>query len=104
MARDTFYNALKTTGLPVAYAVFTDQNTQPPYLVYIGAGQYIFAADDDYYYRRNNYQVEYYFKDKNEENELAIEDAILSNGYRYTKSDDVPIEDEGVYVIYYSIS
>jgi hypothetical protein len=60
-------------------------------------------ADNTHYWRRNQYQVEYYFTTKNESNEAAIEDALLENGYLYDKSEDVYIEDEGVFVIYYYI-
>ena len=71
--------------------------------MYIGSGQDIFDADNTHYYRNNTYQIEYYFTTKNESNEAAIEDALLENGYNYTKSEDVYIEDEGVFVIYYQI-
>ena len=45
----------------------------------------------------------YYFKEKNEANEKAIEDILLADGYNYEKSDDVYIESEGLFVIYYYI-
>lgn len=60
-------------------------------------------ADNTHYWRDNRYQVEYYFTEKNEANETAIEDALLENGYNYTKSEDTYIEAEGVFVIYYQI-
>lgn len=99
---ENIYDALKTIGLPVAYGFFRSEQ-EPPYLVYIGAGQETFAADDTYYHRRNGYQIEYYFKDKNEANEKQIEDTLLSAGYLYDKSDDSYIESEGVFVIYYTV-
>ena len=71
--------------------------------MYIGTGQETFEADNTHYYRRNTYQVEYYFTTKNESNESAIEEALLGAGYLYDKSEDVYIEDEGVFVIYYYI-
>ena len=98
----TIYQTLQSTGLPCAYSHFKKKQ-EPPYIVYIGSGQDIFDADNTHYYRNNNYQVEYYFTAKNESNEAAIEDALLENGYNYTKSEDVYIEDEGVFVIYYQI-
>ena len=92
-------------GIPVAYSHFKDKNAPagPPYLLYLGAGQYTFQADDTHYYRRNQYQLEYYFTTKNEETEARIEDVLLGNGFLYEKSEDVYIEDEGVFVIYYNI-
>jgi hypothetical protein len=71
--------------------------------VYIGNGQNTFQADDTHYWKQNSYQVEYYFTTKNESNEEAIESALLENGFLYEKSEDIYIEDEDVFVIYYYI-
>ena len=98
----TIYQTLQSTGLPCAYSHFKTSQT-PPYIVYIGSGQDDLNADNTHYWRRNTYQVEYYFTEKNEQNETAIEDALLASGYVYEKSEDVFIEDEGVFVIYYNI-
>lgn len=98
----TIFQILQSTGLPCAYSHFKTAQ-EPPYIVYIGNGQDTFKADDTHYYRRNRYQVEYYFTTKNESNETAIEDALLEGGFLYEKSEDVYIEDEGVFVIYYYI-
>lgn len=89
-------------NIPFAYARFK-KPVNPPYAVYMGAGQDTFGADNTWYHRQNRYQLEYYFELKNEENEAAIESALLNNGYNYTKSEDVFIDDEGVFVIYYTI-
>ena len=98
----TIYQTLQSTGLPCAYSHFkTDQN--PPYIVYIGSGQDVLNADNTHYWRRNTYQVEYYFTTKNESNEAVIENALLGNGFIYEKSEDVYIEDQDVFVIYYYI-
>lgn len=96
------------TGLkiPVAYSHFKDKKTAPkapPYVVYLGNGQETFEADNTHYHRRNTYQVEYYFTEKDESQETAIEELLLANGFLYDKSEDVFIEDEGVFVIYYQI-
>lgn len=105
----TIYEILTNpqTGLsiPCAYSHFRDDETptEPPYLVYIGDGQENFEADDTYYHSRNRYQLEYYFTDKDETTETEIETLLLDNGFLYEKSEDVYIESEGVFVIYYSI-
>lgn len=101
----TVFEILQTLGLPCAYSHFTDKDAPktPPYIVYIGEGQNTFDADNTHYYRTNQYQIEYYFTKKNETTETAIEDALLENGFLYDKSEDVFIEDEGVFVIYYTI-
>ena len=98
----TIYEALQTTGLPCAYSHFKTAQT-PPYLTYIGTGQNNFDADNIHYYGYNTYQVEYYYTSKNEANEAAIESALIAAGFKYAKSEDVFIESEGVFVIYYYV-
>lgn len=98
----SIYQVLQSTGLPCAYSHFKKKQ-EPPYIVYIGGGQDTFDADNTHFYRNNRYQIEYYFTTKNDANETAIEDKLLENGYNYTKSEDVFIEDEGVFVIYYNV-
>ena len=98
----TIFQTLQSTGLPCAYSHFKKGQT-PPYIVYIGNGQDVFEADNTHYWKQNTYRVEYYFTTKNESNEEAIETALLDNGFLYDKSEDVYIEDEGVFVIYYYI-
>ena len=92
-------------GIPCAYSHFRDDEVPeaPPYLVYIGDGQDTFEADNTYYWTRNRYQIEYYFTIKDEDQEAAIEKLLLDNGYLYDKTEDVYIEDQGVFVIYYNI-
>lgn len=101
----TIFETLQATGLPCAYSHFRDRKAPkaPPYIVYIGDGQDTFQADDTHYWRQNRYQIEYYFTQKNEATEALIEDLLLQNGYLYNKTEDVFIEDEGVFVIYYEV-
>ena len=98
----SIYATLQGTGLPCAYSHFKTNQT-PPYIVYIGNGQDNLDADNTHYWRNNRYQVEYYFTAKNESNEASIENALLTAGYLYDKSEDVYIEDQGVFVIYYYV-
>lgn len=98
----TIYQVLQSTGLPCAYSHFKTPQ-EPPYLVYLGSGQDVLEADNTHYWKNNRYQIEYYFTDKNETNEAAIEKVLLENGLLYDKSEDVFIEDEGVFVIYYTV-
>ena len=98
----TIYEVLQLTNLPCAYSHFKTKQ-DPPYIVYIGNGQEVFEADNTHYWRQNAYQIEYYFKTKNESNEASIENALLDAGYLYDKSEDVFIEDQGVFVIYYQV-
>lgn len=100
----TLFQTLQTIGLPCSYSHHIDNDSpiEPPYLVYIGDGQDTFDADNTHYYRKNRYQVEFYFTQKNEEIEAVIEEALLDEGFLYEKSEDVYIEDENVFVIYYN--
>ena len=93
---------LERTGLPVAYGRFMEA-IEPPFLIYMGAGQYDFSADDTYYHRREQYRVEYYFTIKSKEAEAAIEQVLLDAGYPYDKSEDIYLDDEKVFAIYYYI-
>ena len=101
----TLFETLQTLKIPCVYSHFKDKASpkKPPYIAYIGQGQNTFDADNTHYYRANTYQIEYYFTEKNEKLEADLEDALLANGYLYEKSEDVYIESEGVFVIYYTI-
>ena len=94
-------------GLPCVYAHYKNDEGEPaitpPYITYAGAGQSDFPADNTYYWKRNRYQVEYYFTKKDEAQENAIEQLLLDNGFLYDKSEDIFIESENVFVIYYTI-
>lgn len=98
----SIYEILQSTGLPCAYSHFRTKQ-EPPYIVYIGNGQDTFGADNTWYHRQNTYQIEYYFKKKSVANETAIENALLENGYQYIKSEDLYLEDQDVFLIYYYI-
>lgn len=93
---------LSDAGITAAYGKF-ETPQKPPYAVYLGAGQEQFISDDMYYEKRNIYQIEYYYKTKNANNEESLEAAILNKGYRYDKSDDTYIDSENLYVIYYTV-
>ena len=96
----SIYNTLQKTGLPCAYSHFRTKQ-DPPFIVYLGAGQDVLRADDTHYWRQNTYQVEYYFTQKDETAEAAIESILLADGYQFTKSEDTFIDTENVFVIYY---
>ncbi len=97
------YSALQATHLPCAYSHFKTDQT-PPYIVYIGSGQNIFRADDTHYWSENTYQVEYYYTEKDESAEADIEDTLLDNGFNFEKSEDIFLEDQNVFVIYYYVN
>ena len=100
----TMQEVLEQTKLPAYY--FTPKGKKLParYLVWYGHGQAAAAADDTLFHRINEYVVEYYYKKKDEEAEAGIEAILLENGYQFEKSEDVYVDDEGIYVIYYYVS
>ena len=98
----TITETLQRLNIPVAYSHF-QKPVEPPYLVYIGNGQDNFKADNTLHWRENNYQLELYFKQKNEALENAVEETLLADGYIFSKSEDIYIEDEGLFLIYYYV-
>lgn len=98
----TLLEIIQSLGLPVAYGYHTEK--QPlPYFVLMGAGQDHFEADGTYYVTKDRTQIEYYFKRKDGALEKRLETLLLDNGILYEKSEDVYIDDEGVFVIYYDV-
>lgn len=97
----TVFQTLEQFGLPIAYGFHT-KPVAPPYLVLTGQGQEQIPADNTYYVTREDYNLEYYFKEKNPDTESSIEDLLLSMDRLYTKSEDIFIEDEDLFCIYYS--
>ncbi len=69
----------------------------------MGAGQDQFEADTTYYVTKDRTQIEYYFTEKDSAFEKTIENLLLENNYRYDKSEDIYLEDEDVFLIYYDI-
>lgn len=93
---------LTEAGIPAAYGFF-ETPQKPPYAIYLGSGQEHLSADSTYYKVRNIYRIEYYYKTKSAQNEENLERVILERGYNYDKSEDVYIDSEKIYVIYYTV-
>lgn len=98
----TFYEMLQTTGLNVFYG-HSDSYVDLPFLIYLGGRADISTADNTIIYQQEHYSIEYYFKNKNIELEKTIETTLLNNGYIYSKSEDIYIDSEKCYVIYYEV-
>lgn len=98
----TLFQLLSTLGKPVAYG-YHSKPQDLPYFCIMGIGQDQFEADNTYYTKQDRWQVEYYFINKDPVFENSIEELLLNNGYKYSKSEDVYIEGEDVFVIYYDI-
>ena len=101
MSENTIFRLLETLGIPVVYGFHTER-PELPYLNLLGDGQYQFPADNTYYYKHELYQLEYYFRKKDPQTEQRIEQLLLNNGYLYDKSEDIYLNDQGVFLIYYN--
>ena len=91
---------LEAFGLPAAYMVF-DKKLDPPFVVYYGSGQEKLSADNTHFWHNDTFNVEYYFKKKNAKNEEDFESTLLEAGFQFSKSEDIYLSDEDVFVIYY---
>ena len=100
---EVFADIKASHGIDAVYSHFKNGHALP-YLAYIGTGQTQLRADGTAYWSANTYQVEFYFQKKDEALEAAVEAAFLDGGWGYSKSDDVYLEDEGVFFIIYDIS
>lgn len=98
----TVFQLIQTLERPVAYG-YHSKEQELPYFCVVGAGQDYFEADTTYYVTKDRTQIEYYFKKKDPALEFRIESLLLQNGYRYEKSEDIYMEDEDVFLIYYDI-
>ena len=91
---------LKKLNMPIAYFKF-NKRVNPPFLIYRGDGSNNFKADNVVYNSSYNYNLEFYFKDKNEHKEREIEELLNENEIIWDKSEDVYIPSENIFVIYY---
>lgn len=103
MSAKDLYTTLKNYNQSAVYDHFNTQHT-PPFISYHGAGQNSMSADDTRYWFQNQYVVDYYYDVKNETQETNFEEYLLADGWRFTKSEDIYIESEQVYVIYYYVN
>lgn len=90
-------------GIESVYSHFTDGHSLP-YLAYIATGQETFSAGDNIYWNSNTYQVELYFKKKDETLENSIESEFISGGWHYDKSEDLYLDDESIFYISYQLT
>lgn len=96
------FRLLETLEIPVSYFK-NEKNIEPPYLIYLGAGTDNFIADNSVFHHENNYRVEYYFNRKDEELEEKIIKLFNDNEIIWTKSEDIYIDDENMFVIYFDL-
>ncbi len=92
---------LKTTGLPVTYRTWPENEAPPlPFVCYVEAGSNNFAADGVVYYPVKRMQVELYTKLKDPETEGKVEAALSSFFWEKTET---YLSTEKCYQILYEI-
>lgn len=98
-------NCLKKLKVPVAYGRFRKKQ-EFPFIIMIGAGSTFFSADNNsIFHEENEYRVELYFQNKDESLEREIENALVSNEFAILdKSEDIYIDKEDCFELYYAIS
>lgn len=92
---------LEKTGLKT-FRNQTDAPTEPPYLVYIDDAPTNTGADNRVIYSQKHTTIEYYWKKKSSATEAKIE-STLNESYYWTKSEDIYIETENMWVTYYYV-
>lgn len=99
----TIREVLEGTGIYTAYFE-VKSDIEAPYIVWRGSGQENFVADDTFYFSLGNtYEVDFYFLEKDEEVEAAIERALLDGGFLYTKGEDLRDANTKEYLIIYDV-
>jgi hypothetical protein len=94
---------LESTGIYTAYFEVKSE-IEAPYIVWRGRGQANFVADDTFYFcMGNTYEVDFYFLEKDEDVEAAIEQALLDAGFLYSKGEDLRDADTKEYLIIYDV-
>lgn len=101
MTLSEFDVLLKTTGLPVTYRAWPENEAPPlPFVCYVEAGSNNFAADGVVYYPVKRMQVELYTKLKDPDAEVKVETALSSFFWEKTET---YLSTEKCYQILYEI-
>ena len=96
------YKLLSDNGFNIRYGHYTDDD-KFPLLIYLGAGSNNVLADNKVYHSDNLYQLELCYLEKDEELEEKLEKVLNDNEIIWDKSEDVYIDTENFYVIYYEL-
>lgn len=101
MTLEELKELLKTTGLPVAYRSFPENEAPPlPFICFLVANSNNFIADGIVYQKTDHILVELYTKQKDVESEGRVEQVLSSFVWEKTET---YIDDEKCYQILYEI-
>ncbi|MFT9496609.1 hypothetical protein [Anaerosolibacter sp.] len=106
MTQAELFQALKSTGLPVAYGEFEDSKENPapppPFITYQFVNGNDLRADNHNYIEISNFQIELYTKLKEPLAEKKVQDKLKELRLPYSKV-EAYIESEKVWQIIYEI-
>lgn len=101
MTLEEFAARLETTGLPVAYLAFSEEDAPGlPFLCYFSTGADTLPADGGVYVQWDNVRVELYTAKKDPALEATVEAALA--GFTWTK-DQTYIKAERCYMTVYEV-
>lgn len=101
MTLEDIKSLLESTGLPVTYRAWPENEAPPlPFICYLAAYSNNFAADGGVYYLINHIQIELYTKLKDPESEGKVEKALSS---LFWEKNETYIDTEKCYQILYEI-
>jgi hypothetical protein len=106
MTLDDLHQALKSTGLPVAYREFKSSPTnpppKPPFITYQFSHSSDMIADNQNYVDIENFQIELYTSKKDLAAEQKVQDKLKELGLPYRKF-EAWIDSEGLLQIIYEV-
>lgn len=103
MTQQELYQALQTTGLPLAYSHFPESSAPtPPYIVYLYTYSSDIMADNHNYVGRGNWQVELYSKTEDLVSEKKVQDLLKSLRLPYRKT-EAWLASEGLRQVIYEV-
>ena len=101
MTLEELRDRLEATGLPVAYRAWPEEEAPPlPFICYLVAYSNNFGADNRVYHRISHIQVELYTRQKDQQAEDKVEQALSS--FYWEKTEEY-IDTERCYQILYEI-
>ena len=86
-------------GFKYAYGTFKN-SVNPPHLVALCKGSTNYFADNKVYYKKIPVQLDYTYLDKNEIEQLRIEEEVLKD-IAWNKSDETYLPDEKIWQVSY---
>lgn len=93
---------LDDIGLSYKFYQFDEEEgVPPPFIVYTTPSTSNFNADDRVYLKQQNITIEYYFDKKDFSIEKQIEDTFDKHDICWERTDEIYIDSEKMFVIYY---